>query len=142
MKISETISSMNCKSYCQCGCIYLASPSGGELGISSNSSYSWNDFYGDVLFSFLSANLLIYMYLEHFQEMRPFYEYGMSRLSASTISCDHTFKVSKNIVAFRSSGNKFVSQFQNVLNDQMQVIEWRFAKTCAFEEIRDLLGYS
>ena len=133
LKISETIASMNYKSYCHRGCIYLASLSGGEPGISSNSPYSFNDFYGDVLFSFPSANLLIYMYLEHFQEMRPFYEYEMSRLSASIISCDHTFKVSKNIVAFRSSGNKFVSQFQNlfiVLNDQKEVIEWRFAKTC------------
>ena len=61
------------------------------------------------------------MYLEHFQEMKPYYEHEMSRLSASTISCNHTFKVSRNIVTFRNVDSHFVNQFNNlfiVLNEK------------------------
>ena len=54
------------------------------------------------------------MYLEHFQEMKPYYEHEMSQLSASTISCDHTFKVSRNIVAFRNVDSHFLNQFNNL----------------------------
>lgn len=142
LKISETIASMNYKAYCHRGGIYLTSLFAENTGSSSETRSFLDDFYSDVLFSFPSANFLIYMYLEHFQEMKHFYEHEMSQLAASTISCDHTFKVSKNIVAFREAGSKFVSQFQNlfiVLNDKKEVIEWRFTKTCAFEEIKDLL---
>ena len=109
LKISETIASMNYKACCHWGGIYLASLSAENTGSSSETRSFLDDFYSDVLFSFPSAIFLIYMYLENFQGMKHFYEYEMSQLTASTISCDHTSKVSKNIVAFREAGSKFVS---------------------------------
>jgi len=142
LRLSETIASLNYKSYCRRGGIYLEALKAEGIVNSLPTGYSTDDFYKDILFSFPSANLLIYMYLEHFQEMRPFYEHEMSRLSASTISCDHTFKVSRNIVAFRNVDSQFVNQFNNlfiVLNEKKEVIEWRLTKSCAFEEIKDLL---
>lgn len=62
---------------------------------------------------------------------------------STTISCDHTFKISKYIGARRESNNKFVKQFENlfiVLNERHEVIGWRLTRTRSFEEIRSLLA--
>lgn len=53
----------------------------------------------------------------------------------TTISCDHTFKISKYIGARRESDNKFVKQFENlfiVLNERHEVIGWRLTRTTSF----------
>ena len=110
LKISETIASMNYKSYCHRGAIYLASESVENTGSSLEAGSFLDGFYSDVLFSFPSANLLIFMYLEHFQEMKPFYEHEMSQLTASTISCDHTLKSARTLWHFALLvGNLLVS---------------------------------
>ena len=64
-------------------------------------------------------------------------------MTGSFISCDHTFKVSKNIGMVRPGNeDKFVTQFNNlyiVLNEEGKIVDWRLTKTTSFEEIRELL---
>jgi len=126
LRLSETIASMNYNSYrCRGGVSLEALKAEGFVN-SLPTGYSADDIYRDILFSFPSTNLLIYMYVEDFQETKPYYEHEMSRLSASTISCDHTFQVSRNIVALRNVDSQFVNQFNNlfiVLNEKKEVIE-------------------
>lgn len=58
------------------------------------------------------------------------------------LSCDHTFKTSKHVGATREDDGKFVRQFENVflaLNENGEVMAWRFTKSTSFSEIYDLL---
>lgn len=66
----------------------------------------------------------------------------MRTLPFSTLTCDHTFKVSKHVGMIRSSDNCFVKQFNNlfmVLNENGQVVQWRLTRNTAFSEIEDLV---
>lgn len=58
------------------------------------------------------------------------------------LSCDPTFKTSKHVGATREDDGKFVRQFENVflaLNENGEVMAWRFTKSTSFSEIYDLL---
>lgn len=94
--------------------------------------------------SFPSNDMLMYIFLADFQKKKAYYETDMSNRASSstTISCDHTFKISKYIGARRASDAKFVKQFENlfiVLNEKHEIIAWRLTRTTSFEEIRTLL---
>ena len=61
---------------------------------------------------------------------------------AKVLSCDHTFKTSKHVGVTREDDGKFVCQYQNVflgLNENGEVLTWRFTKSTASSEIEDLL---
>lgn len=66
----------------------------------------------------------------------------MKRVSAAALSCDHTFKISRNIGLVREEDNKFVTQFNQLfiaLNENGEVLAWRLTKSTAFSEIKDIL---
>ena len=67
----------------------------------------------------------------------------MQNISATHISCDRTFKISRNIgVVSEGEKNKFLSLFNNafiVLNENGELVDWRLTKSTAFHEISDLL---
>lgn len=53
-----------------------------------------------------------------------------------------TFKTSKHVGVTRKDDGKFVRQFENVflaLNENGEVMAWRFTKSTSFSEINDLL---
>lgn len=60
------------------------------------------------------------------------------------LSCDHTFKTSKQVGITRPDDNKFVRQFENMflgLNENGDVLTWAFTKSTASTEIVDLLKH-
>ena len=66
----------------------------------------------------------------------------MNKRVAKVLSCDHTFKTSKHVGVTREDDGKFVCQFQNVflgLNENGEVLTWRFTKSTAYSEIDDLI---
>lgn len=65
-------------------------------------------FYEDVLFSFPSDAQVIRIYLDRFEEMKLFYREEMENVKATSLSCDHTFKVSKNIGCYRDTDKRYV----------------------------------
>lgn len=82
------------------------------------------------------------IFLETFERRKLMFEAHMDSLTASSISMDHTFKVSKNIGAMRSSDNAWVQQFSAlfiVLNENGLVLTWAFTEKENFEEISPLL---
>jgi len=62
----------------------------------------------------------------------------MKKVTGCAISCDHTFRVSKNIGMVRpGNNNKLVEQFKNlfiILNEDRKVVDWQLTKTTAFKE--------
>ena len=66
----------------------------------------------------------------------------MATLSVSSLSCDYTFKISRNVGLVRETDNTFVTQFNQLfisLNEIGQVVAWRLIKSTTFSEIEDLL---
>ena len=64
----------------------------------------------------------------------------MNKRVAKALSCDHTFKTSKHSGVTREKDGKFVCQ--NVflgLNENGEVLAWRFTKSTAYSEIDDLI---
>ena len=73
---------------------------------------------------------------------RAIYDEEMNRLTVSSLSCDHTFKISRNIGFVREKDNKFVTQFHQLficLNERGEVVAWKLTKSTSFNEIEDLL---
>ena len=82
------------------------------------------------------------LFLEQFQITKDLYESDMKKRVAKVLSCDHTFKTSKHVGVTREDDGKFVCQFQNVflgLNENGEVLTWRFTKSTAYSEIDDLI---
>ena len=82
------------------------------------------------------------LFLEQFQITKDLYECDMNKRVAKVLSCDHTFKTSKHVGVTREDDGKFVCQYQNVflgLNENGEVLTWRFTKSTAAFEIEDLL---
>ena len=66
----------------------------------------------------------------------------MCKQVGKVLSCDHTFKISKHVGVTRQDDGKFLRQFENVflaLNENGEVMAWRFTKSTSFSEILDLL---
>lgn len=56
----------------------------------------------------------------------------MKKVSATALSCDHTFKMSRNIGVVREEDSKFVTQFHQLfiaLNENGEVLAWRLTKS-------------
>ena len=77
-----------------------------------------------------------------YERNKELYEHNMLKHTGGKIlSCDHTFRTIKHIGVTRDDG-KFVGQFQNVflgVNENGEVLTWRFTKTTSSSEIIDAL---
>ena len=67
----------------------------------------------------------------------------MQKISATRVSCDHTFRISGNIgVVSEGEKTKYVSLFKNVfivLNENGETVDWTLTKSTAFNEISAIL---
>lgn len=143
LKISEGIASLNIREFCRRRQIYKLSL---EETTSENTSMraqiDISEFYEMPIFSHPSNDMLMNIFLQNFDKQSHLYEECMNRLTAKVITCDHTFKISRNIGIVRETDNKFVPQYKQVfiaLNEQGEVLGWRLTKTTSFSEIEDLL---
>ena len=101
-----------------------------------------SEFHSNVLYSFPSNDQIMKILLYNFEQNRPIYVKEVNRLSVSSLSCDHTFKISHNVGLVRETDNTFVTQFHQLfisLNELGQVVAWRLMKCTTFTEIEDLL---
>ena len=64
----------------------------------------------------------------------------MNCLSATVISCDHTFKISRNVGLVRVD-NKFVTQYNQLFipMNEREVLCWKMTTSTSFTQIEDLL---
>lgn len=139
LKISEGLASLNFQAFCRQRQIYLAALIENNV-ITDDSSCS--EFYSNSLFAFPSNDQIINLFLNAFKTKKHLYEIDMKRVSATALSCDHTFKISRNIGLVREEDNKFVTQFNQLfiaLNENGEVLAWRLTKSTAFSEIKDIL---
>lgn len=108
LKTCEVPAMLNFKEFCQrVECYALFST---FSAVDNRELYE--QFYSDPMSSFPSNDMLMYIFLEDFQKKEPYYETNMTKRASdsTTISCDHTFKISKYISARKESDNKFVKQ--------------------------------
>ena len=127
MELSEGIGSMNYR-------VYMRNNLNSEVLKSGN--YEDNTFC-----SYSSNDKLMEFFLMHFERNKQFYERNMQRHTRKILACDHAFRTSKHVGITRDD-DKFVGQFQNVflsVNENGEVLTWKFTKTTAFSEITDSL---
>ena len=99
-------------------------------------------FHNSFLYSFPSSDQIKRIFLHNFEKNKSNYGKAINCLTLSSLSCDHTFKVSRNVGLVREIDKKFVTQFQQLficLDDLGQVVAWRLTKSTTFGEIEDLL---
>ena len=66
----------------------------------------------------------------------------MKKTTATVLSFDHTFKVSKHIGIIRDNDAKFVGQFSNLfvgLNENKEIVTWCLTRSTKFEHIENNL---
>ena len=139
LKISEGLASLNFQAFCRQRQIYLAALTENNVAVNDSSC---SEFYSNPLFAFPSNDQIINLFLSAFKTKKHLYEMDMKRVTATALSCDHTFKISRNTGLVREEGNKFVTQFNQLfiaLNENGEVLNWRLTKSTAFSEIEDLL---
>ena len=127
MELSEGIASLNYREYMR------NSRGGSELTIRG---------FENVPFNYYPSNdKLMDLFLMQFERHKSLYENIMLKQAGKILSCDHTFRTSKHTGVTREDG-RFVNQFQNVflgLNENGQVLTWKFTRTTAASEIIDTL---
>ena len=136
LKISEIIANLNLREFSERNKRFQSS------GCQSPTNENCITFYEDVLFSFPSDIQLIRIYLDRFEEMKFFYREEMEKVEATSLSCDHTFKVSKNIGCYRDTDGRYVKQFGFLLlllNENNEIVDWRLTKTAGYSEVKSLL---
>ena len=140
LKISEGLAHLNFQEFCRMTNIYMA------MEKETNKNYDSagvDDFYENVLFSFPSNDQIMNLFLNLFNRNKHLYEKNMENLKATALSCDHTFKISRNIGLVRKSDNKFITQFKQLfiaMNEKGEVVAWRLTTSTGFSEIEDLLN--
>lgn len=140
LKISEGIAALNHEHHTRLGETFNVAV---RDGLVDGGEFDFEDFYSNDLFAFPSNDQLTRILMDDFKSYKDFYASEMLGTSGTLISCDHTFKVSKNIgVVTEGEEQKFISSFKNlfiVLNENGQILDWRLTKSTAFQEIDDLL---
>ena len=66
----------------------------------------------------------------------------MEKVEATSLSLDHTFKVSKNIGCYHDKDGWYVKQFGFLLlllNENKEIVDWRLTKTAGYAKVKDLL---
>ena len=132
LKISEGLASLNFQEFYQ------------RIRVFSHLNFvaDNHNFYNNEMFSFPNNDQVMNIFLDSFNKHKELYEAERKSLSAKSISCDHTFKVSRNIGLVRESDDAFVPQFKQLfilLNEFGQVLCWRLTTTQTFAEIEDML---
>ena len=139
LKISEGIAALNHEHHTRLGEIFNAAV---RDGLAESAAFDFEDFYSNDLFSFPSNDQITRILLDDFKWYKGFYASQMFGNSATSFSCDHTFKISKNIgVVAEGEEQKFITNFKNlfiVLNENGQILDWRLTKSTTFKEIDDL----
>lgn len=141
LKISEGIASLNHEEHTRIGSVFDTAR---EEGCSTAAQpFSFDDFYKNDVFSFPSNDQLMSMFLQQFKLDRDTYIGEMQTITGKSISCDHTFKVSRNIgVVKEGAEGRVLKQFPNlfiVLNEKGQILDWRLTKSTAFHQVEDLM---
>ena len=140
LKISEGIAALNHEEFMRQGEIHNAAI---RDGLIDGETYDELEFYANDLFPFPSSDQTTNLFLDNFKTYKNFYVNKMQNISATRISCDHTFKISRNIgVVSEGEKSKFVTLFKNVfivLNEDGEIVDWRLTKSTAFNEISDIL---
>ena len=137
LKVSEGLASVNYREDIQRKRIYSSACENAAVNVSDSLEFNNN-----ILYSFPSNDQLMRLFLYNFEKNRAIYVNEMNSLSASSLSCDHTFKISRNVGLVRETDNSFVTQFQQffiTLKEAGEVVAWRLTKSTTFSEIEDLL---
>ena len=124
LQISEAIATLHFKDYCRRGNRYITSLLH-ENSHPLQHDFKAEDFFNDALFAYPSNDLLMRIFLEDFQDKKVFYESELKKTTATVLSFDHTFKVSKHIGIIRDNDAKFVGQFSNLfvgLNENKEIV--------------------
>lgn len=82
-------------------------------------------------FAFLTGEAMESTFLDMFMRRKDFYFSNMMR-PVSSISVNHTFKVSKSIGGFRLQDSKFINENMKlfiVLKEEGLVVNWKLTKT-------------
>ena len=141
LKISEGLASLNFQAFCQQRLVYLTAASeNSNLAVQDHSSCY--EFYSNPLFAFPSNDQTMNLFLNAFKKKKHLYEMVMKRVTATALSCDHTFKISRNIGLVREEDNKFITQFNQLyiaLNEKGEVLAWKPTKSTSFSETEDVL---
>ena len=140
LKVSEEIAELNFRHFCRRGLIYASARNENQA---TGEPFSETEFYDNMLYSFPGNDHISSIFLRDFTNKRPVYQAEMNKVTGLAISCDHTFKVSKNIGIVRPGvDQKFVTQFNNlyiIMNEEGKIIDWRLTKSTSFEEVREVL---
>ena len=86
-------------------------------------------------------DILIDIFVKRFLINEQLYLKAMNSLSASAMSCDHTFKSACNIGYKRFDDGKWIKQYSSVfcvINERGEIISWQFTKSEGFDEIKHL----
>ena len=86
-------------------------------------------------------DILIDIFLKRFFINEQLYLRAMNSLSASVISCDHTFKSACNIGYKRAEDGKWIKQYNSVfcvINEHGEIISWQLTKSEGFGEVKEL----
>ena len=106
LTISEGIAALNQEEFMRLGEIYNAAI---RDGLIEGETYNELEFYGNDLIAFSSSDQATNLFLDNFKTYKNFYVNKMQNISATRISCDHTFKISRNIgVVSEGDKTKFV----------------------------------
>lgn len=124
LKISEGIAALNHKEFMRQGEIHNAAI---RDGLIDGETYDELEFYANDLFAFPSSDQTTNLFLDNFKTYKNFYVNKMQNISATRISCDHTFRISRNIgVVSEGEKSKFVTLFKNVfivLNEDGEIVD-------------------
>ena len=137
LKISQVIANLNFRKFSERNKRFLCFLSSTQ----SRTNKERTTFYEDLAFFFLSDAQLIRIYLDQFEEMNLFYQDEMEEVEGTSLSLDHTFKVSKNIGCYDQDG-RYVRQFGFLLlllNENKDFVYWRLTKSAGYAEVKDLL---
>ena len=82
-----------------------------------------------------SDNIISDCFLFDFKWIEHLYNTHMSQLTATSFSCDHTFKIAASIGLKRKSDGKWERQYDSVffvMNENGEVISWQLTKGTIF----------
>lgn len=144
LQICEEIAELNYRDFCRPGLVYASARNENKV---TGEPISEVEFYDNMFYSFTSNDQISSIFLRDFSNKRELYQAKMNKVKGLAISCDHTFKVSKNIGIVRpGQDQRFVTQFNNlyiIVNEEGRIVNWRLIKSTSFEEIREIfLGTS
>ena len=98
IKVSEEIAELNFREFYRRGQIYSAAPN--ENG-ATGEPFSETEFHDNMLYSFPSNDQISCIFLTDLSNKQYVYQSEMKKVTGLAISCDHTFKVSKNVGVLR-----------------------------------------